>query len=130
MKVTEERMKILNMIQDGKLSADEGMRLLEALEGDTDSTVSSAGSEYQVFNRAGRFLRISVTDTNSGKVRVNVRLPIGVVMAGMKMGAKFSPEVQGLDLGVLNEFIRTGSTGKVIDVYDDDDSERVEVFVE
>ena len=71
-----------------------------------------------------------VTDTNTGRVRVNVRLPINVVSAGMKMGARFSPEVQGLDMDQLMSFIRSGETGQIVDVYDDEDGEHVEVFVE
>ena len=127
MATVEERMKILTMIQDGTISAEEGMRLLETIEEPQKRTASqnrptTAGSS--------RFVRIQVTDTDSGKTRVNVRLPISVVSAGLKMGARFSPEVEGLDMSELMGYIRTGETGKVIDIFDDEDGERVEVYVE
>ena len=78
----------------------------------------------------GKWLHVRVTDTNTGKVRVNVRLPINVVSAGLKMGAKFSPEVEGLDMNQLMGFIQSGETGQIADVFDQDDGEHVEVFIE
>ena len=71
-----------------------------------------------------------VTDTDTNKSRVNVRLPIGMVRAGIKMGMRFAPEVEGLDMDMLSEFLRSGEVGKVVDVYDDQDGEHVEVFIE
>jgi len=123
MSSSEERLKILKMVQDGKISAEEGFQLIEALE-DSSSLVQPAA------RGAGRWLRVRVTDTNTGKVRVNVRLPLTVVSAGLKMGAKFSPEVEGLDVEQLMGFVKSGETGQVVDVFDDQDGEHVEVFIE
>ena len=61
---------------------------------------------------------------------MNVRLPVNVLSAGMKMGARFSPEVQGLDMNELMTLIQSGATGQVLDVVDEQDCERVEVFLE
>ena len=71
-----------------------------------------------------------VTDTNTGKVRVNVRLPINVVNAGMKMGARFSTEVEGLNMDELVALINSGTIGQIVDVFDEEDGEHVEVFLE
>ena len=128
MTTAEERMKILSMIQEGTITAEEGMRLLETLE-EPQRPAAKDRPSVPVGNRA-RFVRVRVTDTDSGKTRVNVRLPISVVSAGMKMGARFSPEVEGLDMSELMAYIRSGDTGKVIDIFDDEDGERVEVYVE
>jgi hypothetical protein len=73
---------------------------------------------------------VCVTDTNTGKARVNVRLPVTLVSAGMKMGARFSPEVQGLDMDQLIQSIQAGETGRIVDAHDENDGERVEVFLE
>ena len=129
MTTAEERMKILSMIQDGTITAEEGMRLLETLEEPQKAPTAQSHLAASSSNKA-RFVRVRVTDTNSGKTRVNVRLPISVVSAGMKMGARFSPEVEGLDMSELMTYVRTGDTGKVIDIFDDEDGERVEVYVE
>ncbi len=123
MSTSEERLKILRMVQEGKISAEEGIQLIETLD--------DSSAPVQPTPRGGaRWLRVRVTDTNTGKVRVNVRLPLTVVSAGLKMGAKFSPEVEGLDIEQLMTLVRSGETGQVVDVLDVEDGERVEVFVE
>ena len=122
MATSEERLKILKLIQDGKLTADQGMQLLEALQ---SSERKSSGE-----TRGPRWFRVCVTDTNTNKVRVNVRLPVSVITAGAKMGARFAPEVQGLDIEQLMSLIRSGEIGKIVDIVDEQDGEHVEVYLE
>ena len=71
-----------------------------------------------------------VTDTDTGKVRVNVRLPTSMINAGMKMGMRFAPEVEGMDMSQLMTYIESGEVGQIVDVYDEEDGEHVEVFIE
>lgn len=132
MATMEERMKILKMIQEGKITAQEGAELLEALDGKS-STKAEPQSPPTASSSGGRephWFRVLVTDTETGKVRVNMRLPVSLVNAGMKMGARFAPEIQGLDNDQLMEHLRSGETGRIIDVTDDEDGEHVEVFIE
>lgn len=134
MATKEERLRILKMIQDGKISAEDGIQLLEALDSTSSQGANSKNAggtaAYPQGKSPARWLRVRVTDTDSGKARVNVRLPIGVVTAGLKMGARFSPEVEGLDVNQLDGFIRSGVVGQIVDVYDDADGEHIEVFLE
>lgn len=131
MATTEERMRILKMIQEGVISAEDGIRLLESLEqASRRSMPADLPVEPIEQERAARFFRVRVTDTDTGKTRVNVRLPISVINAGFKMGARFSPAVEGLEPAELMQFIRSGTIGRIIDVYDDEDGEHVEVFLE
>jgi hypothetical protein len=126
MATSEERLRILRMIQEGKITAAEGMKLLESLNQSGKTTQAAS----QPAGREARWFRVRVTDTHSGKVRVNIRLPIHVVTTGFKLGARFSPEVEGLDMTQLMQAIRSGETGQIVDVMDDKDGERVEVFLE
>jgi hypothetical protein len=142
MATNEERMKILKMIQEGKISPDEGVELLEVL--DAGSTVRSKSERPSTGHPesglghgsitgqrgSARWFRVQVTDTKTGRARVNVRLPVGLVSAGVKMGARFAPQVEGLDPEELMGFLHSGATGKIVDVYDEDDEEHVEVFIE
>lgn len=133
MSTSEERLKILKMVQEGKLSAEEAIKIIEALDTIPEKAFPPPPPEppaAPAARSAPKYLHVRVTDTNTGKVRVNIRLPLTVVSAGMKMGAKFSPEVQGLDMEQLMGFIRSGETGQVVDVLDEEDGEHVEVFVE
>jgi len=127
MATSVERLKILKLVQEGKLTAEEGIELLDLLGAKTP-----AGKNNPADPQPGtaQWFRVVVTDITTGKTRVNVRLPISLVNAGMKMGARFSPQVEGLDRETLSAFIHQGITGKVVDVRDEQDGEHVEVFIE
>ncbi len=129
MATTEERVKILKLVQDGKINADQGVQLLEALQDPLKNKTESPSSQPKVV-QAARWFRVSVTDTDTGKIRVNVRLPVNLITAGVKMGARFSPEVEGLDMDQLMALIKAGEIGKIVDVVDEKDGEHVEVFLE
>lgn len=130
MATTEERLKILRMIQESKITAQEGILLMEALETKKSPAAKPPTVPAQPITRGARYLRVRVTEVGTGKVRVNVRLPISVVNAGIKMGARFSTELEGIDLGSLMDYIHSGETGQVLDVFDDEDGEHVEIFIE
>jgi len=123
---SEERMQILKMIEEGKISAAEGAELLRALDKDKDA----AHKEPLKGPSTPRWFRVRVTDTSTGKNKVNVNIPMGLVNVGMKMGARFAPEIEGMNLDDLILQIREGAHGKVIDVLDEEEGERVEIFVE
>jgi hypothetical protein len=119
----EERMRILKMIEEGKLSAEEGAKLLSAL---TNANRPSSGLGAS----GAKSLRVRVTDVASGRSKATVQIPISLMEAGMKIGAHFAPEIDGVNMDQLMEALRLGTTGKIIDVVDDEDGEHVEIFVE
>ena len=116
---SEERMKILKMIE-------EGTRLLSALSNGS-RLVSSAGG---LAASGAKWLRVRVTDVNTGRSKAIVQIPISLIDAGLKIGAHFAPELDGVDVTELMEALRTGMTGKIVDATDDEDGEHVEIFVE
>ena len=126
MATTEERMKILNLIRDGKITAEEGAKLLSALGDNQKSTRAPAA------RTAGepRWFRVRVTDLVSGKSKVSVNIPFGLMEWGLQIGAQFAPEVADLDLSELKEMLQSGFEGKVVDVIDEEDGEHVEIFIE
>jgi SHOCT-like domain len=124
MATTEERMKILKMIEEGKLSPEEGAQLLSALGRKAAPGISS------LVAGGARWLRVRVTDLNTGRSKASVQIPLALMDAGMKIGAHFAPEIDGVNMDQLMEALRSGMTGKIIDATDDVDGERVEIFVE
>ncbi len=124
---SEERMKILKMVEEGKISAEEGAKLLAALQ---QAQRGSGGDQAGRRPGAGRWLRIRVTEVATGRSKASVQIPIGLIDAGMKIGAHFAPEVEGVDMSNVLDAVRAGATGKIIDVTDDEDGERVEIYVE
>jgi len=126
---SEERMKILKMIEEGKLSAEEGTKLLTAL---SDKRAPVPPRPLGVSGRP-RWLRIRVTDVRTGRSKASVQIPLSLVDAGMKIGAHFAPEVEGVDMTRVMEALRSGASdvaGKIIDVIDEEDGEHVEIYVE
>ena len=119
----EERMKILKMIEEGKVSAEEGVKLLSALTNANRPSGRLGASD-------AKWLRVRVTDIISGHSKATVQIPISLMEAGMKIGAHFAPEIDGVNMDKLMEALRMGTTGKIIDVLDDEDGEHVEIFVE
>jgi len=126
MTTTEERLRVLKMVEEGKITAEQGAQLLAALKGEGPRQKSEeplAGSGKQP-----RRLRIQVTNLETGQRKVNINMPWGLVSVGAKMGARFAPE--DIDLEELMAAIDAGAKGKIIDVIDEEDNERVEIYVE
>lgn len=122
----KERMQILRMIEEGKISASEGADLLRAIqqEGDIEPEEPLKGGS------SPKWLRVRVTDLDSGRQKANINVPLGLVNVGMRMGARFAPEISGVKFDELISAVEGGAEGRIIDVEDIDDNERVEIFVE
>lgn len=122
--MSEERKRILGLLQNGKISADEADQLLEAMPGveQTPSTAVASASK-------GRFIRVHVVE--HGKEKVNVNVPLGLA----KFLLKFVPsearsELAGhnIDLDEIVSQIKADTQGKIVEVVDGDT--RVDVYVE
>lgn len=127
---SEERIKILQMIQDGKISPEDGAKLLEALNrsaGIRPLAPKPPTAPGAPLVDDGRYLRVRVTDTFTGKAKVSVNLPLSLVDAGIGIASNFIPGVANVD---IMSAIRSGMTGKVIDLIDEEDGDHVEIFVE
>lgn len=125
MATVEERMKILQMIQDGKISAEDGAKLLSALsEGSQTRQKRTIGKPREIRN-----MRVRVTDTKSGKTKVSVNLPLSLVDAGLNIASNFMPDMDIDAAGEISTAINEGLSGKIIDVIDDD-GEHIEIFID
>lgn len=123
MTTAEERVRILQMIQEGKVSAEEGARLLQALG-------SSSRPPSPPPARDPRLLRVRITDLASGKTKVNVNIPMSLVSVGIKLGARFTPHSANVDYGEILEAIKGGASGKLVDMEDITSGEHIEIWVE
>ena len=124
--MSEERARILQMVSENKIDAQEAARLLGALNAapgaDDKAEAARTGS--------ARWFRVRVTDMETGRTKVNVNLPLSLVKVGMRMGAHFAPEVEELDWDELMKAIQEGAAGKLVEVEDMQDGEKVEVYVD
>jgi hypothetical protein len=120
MATDEERLQILKMIEGGQITAEEGAKLLAALE-EPSRREKPSGSP--------RWFRVRVTDINTGKQKVNVNLPLTVLDLGAKIGAKFAAPAD-IDVEGILKAIKEGAQGKIVDVEDPEGGERIEIYVE
>jgi hypothetical protein len=122
--LTEERMRILNMVKEGQITAEEAARLLEALKagGSAEAAPAAMGK--------ARWLRVRVTDRASGKTKVNVNVPASLLDVALKMGAHFAPDIEGMDWQAIQAAVKDGVQGRILEVDDESDNERVEIFLE
>ena len=104
-----EQLKILEMIQNGKISAAEGLELLDALKATEEP---SAGEPLPTTTKHNyKFLRIKVTSDNK-TVNVNVNIPIrllttigeiaGKVTAYIPADARAQMEAKGIDISGID----------------------------
>ena len=127
MATAEERMKILKMVEEGKISAEDGAKLLSAL---SDGRKSAGAPAPGATGGEARWFRVRVTDLATGKTKVNVNIPMGLVNVGIKMGARFAPGFDSQQMEAIAEALKSGALGKIVEAIDEEDGERVEIFVE
>ncbi|MGE5582454.1 MAG: ComZ family protein [Bacillota bacterium] len=139
--MSDEKLRILEMIESGKLSAAEGLELLKALD-EPEPKPATAPSQL-----SKRFLRVRID--SAGATKVNVNVPLSLIKVASKfagIGMKFIPEEarlemekKGIDLSQINfeellSLIEQGlSDGKLVDIDINDPDEgrvKVEVYVD
>jgi hypothetical protein len=78
-----------------------------------------------------RWLRIHVSDLTSGQQRVKVNVPLGLVSMGLKIGARFTDEVDNdMVREVMHALEDKTLTGTLVEVEDVEDNERVHIFID
>ncbi len=115
--MSDERIKILNMIAEGKISPEEGSNLLKALE-----------TGQPPAEGAARWLIIRVYEQGSNKHQANVRLPVRLAGKLLKFANRFVSDAD-IDMEEIYAAIAHGEPGKIMEVYTDDDT-RVEIYLE
>lgn len=107
--MSEERKQILEMLAEGKITAEEAERLLdkigdgETTDGGVSRASAAAGSERPT---KLKYLCVHIDSTDGDKV--NVRVPLSLIGTGVKLAAVMPEEVsdkladKGFDLSKLN----------------------------
>jgi len=123
----DEIAKIIKMVEEGKVSAEEASELINALKEDEETHIPD--KEYM-----GKKVKIRIRSEDKEKVRVNI--PIRFVKWILKTGhgvASSIPEAKAyaddIDLDVVMHAIDNGIDGKIIDL-DTEDGESIAVYIE
>lgn len=92
--MNENRKQILEMLAEGKITADEAEKLIAALE--TPSASSSGSATEPATRQRPKYLRVMVESDDvkftgksyeEGPVKVNVRVPMQLLRAGVKLAS-------------------------------------------
>jgi hypothetical protein len=86
--MNEHRRQILQMLSEGKISADEAERLMAAMEAPASAALSDSGSSGAGKPRP-KYLRVVVDSEedggHEGPTKVNVRVPMQLLRAGVRL---------------------------------------------
>ena len=124
-----EKLAILKMVEEGKITVEEASKLLETVEGKKEN-FSIITKEI---GKTAKWLKIKVVDDNED-TKVNVNVPIALIDVALKI-AKASSNDFDIKLGSLNidienivKMIQEGAEGKIVDI--ESDGTKVEIVVE
>ena len=125
----EERTRILSLLEEGKITAAEAARLLEALAAAPPTPAHSEAG--------GGRMHVLVTDRVTGAKRVHFTVPaalarIGVqLLAAAEVGDQLAAAgISAADLERVQEAIDSGAAGTVLEVDDGSSGFRVEVRID
>ncbi|MEI9994640.1 MAG: hypothetical protein WDM91_08605 [Rhizomicrobium sp.] len=91
--MSENRRQILDMLASGKITADEAERLLSAVE--REPAAPGPASEPRRGDRL-KYLRVMVdaADAHDGATKVNIRVPMQLLRAGVKLTSIIPPRAR------------------------------------
>jgi hypothetical protein len=99
--MNEQRKDILDMLAEGKITADEAEQLIAALERDQPPAASSLDSRPK---GKVKYLRVVVDAIDNGEpARVNVRVPLQLLRAGVRLAALVPAQALGQANAELNK---------------------------
>ncbi|PDP88121.1 hypothetical protein CQJ94_08320 [Glycomyces fuscus] len=91
--MNEQRRQVLQMLAEGKVTADEAERLIDALERQQPEPPQGAAPDPQA---RPKYLRVVVnsveTPDGDGPSRVNVRIPLQLLRAGVRLTSLVPPQ--------------------------------------
>jgi hypothetical protein len=99
--MSDNKKKILEMLAENKISADEAYRLLSAVDpkgsGHEDVERDTAANKGPGVKTKSKYLRVTITPgenhaDSEHPERVNVRVPMALIRAGIKLTSLIPPE--------------------------------------
>jgi hypothetical protein len=93
--MSEDRSRILSMLAEGKISAEEAERLLDALDTRSEPAAASGepaikGDPGPLLNALPKYLYVKVSAENGDNV--DVKIPIALVRSGLKLTSLIPPQ--------------------------------------
>jgi hypothetical protein len=123
--MSDDRLRILEMIQNKTITAAEGADLLKSLD--------HADSKVQVVNKKNAFKMFKIKIISADGDKVNVQIPIEFAKVALKQGKGIMKidkiEEFDLDVDAILDMIDSGVLGKIVDI-ESADGDIVEIVIE
>ena len=115
--MSEERFKILKLIEEGKVKAEEGEELLRRLE--------------ETQEKEKRFFKLNVVE--KGKTIVNINIPLSLIRWGLKFASKYTNEYgEKIDISPedIEKFLNDPDfKGKIVDINIEEENTHVVIEI-
>src|SRR5215831_12041170 len=120
---TDERNRILGMVEAGQLTAAQAAELLDTLIPAYEQSISQSEN---------RTVRIWLTDmsTNRRKMNVTATLPVYLMSTSLRLLARLVAQLNDSTIQHMIRALEKDITGRLIDVQDLEEGKRIEIFVE
>jgi len=136
--MSEERMKILDMLSQGIITANEANELLKSLDEKKIEVNGKTMTEGQYLkSAAAKFLYIEAKSHDGDNV--NVTIPLSLIKAAVKMGnvqGIIDKSLSGLpianeaiDIDLILQCIESGTTGNIVSM-DSKEGDSVRIYIE
>ncbi|TFG81850.1 MAG: hypothetical protein E4G74_03540 [Erysipelotrichales bacterium] len=121
--------QILEMVKEGTITVDEGLKLLNAME--TNTTEAGNFPKARTDN-SKKMVRILVNSEKGDNVRVNI--PLALVKVGFDIGSKMKVDgnpidLKSIDFEAIVSMIEEGAVGELVTV-DSENGDKVRIFVD
>ena len=115
----EEILRIMKMVEEGKITADEAMKLIEAL-----------GEEKEV--EKGKFLKILIMESGDKKVSITVPLKLLNLIRKFIPESKMQAKVGNREVNIVELLDSLGDElkGELVNIEDEESGDKVKIWVE
>ena len=142
-----DRKEILDLLSQGKITAEEAAEMLSKLTAETavsekeappvvekviEVEKETAVPEKQpaAAKNGPSWFKVRVRNLETGKNKVSVNIPIRMFKFGMKIGRKFTNELDDLNWNDVDGMMKNMQSGMIVEVQDEESNEHVQVYFE
>ena len=131
--MSSERKKILEMLEEGKITSKEAADLLEAIDDTSENykynEVSTLSKSY-----SKKYLKIRVVE-GSAQSKVKLNIPIKLVKLGLSFASKLNSSIEGVqisnkEIDIILDAIENEIEGEIISIDADDGKTQVKIYIE
>lgn len=125
----EDKKRVLKMVEEGKISAEEGLKLLEALESNSGEEVKvkkqpivDENEFFKIDKNSSKEKMIYIRVISSDGERVKVNIPIGFfkVLGSNSIMGSANLDKYNIDINSIINAVENGFEGRLVEVNSDD----------